>query len=277
MADKYGIPAGGNTGSWGAHSYLGSYTLSWQETMAAIAAAGWPRKLWGMAGAVVAAESGRNPFVYNTFKMGHFGLFQISRSAWPDFFAPGGNGMGWVDPIANAKYGYKIYQKQGWGAWEGKSNGGYMAYYPAAMTASANFGRKVDAHKGGADLAFYQSFFTTKTREAYLKRVTNGDPAGAIGDAVNQQLGGALGDATDAVAGATVDTGSDVAAAIAPMSEFVSGLWNAITNPAIWMRMGYGVTGVVLVAGGLFLIVRERPAVQAATNMATKAVIKKVM
>ena len=67
MADKYGIPPGGNNGAWGVKYWKGiHYSLPWKELMACIALAGWPRELWGMAGAVAAAESSRNPFIYNT-------------------------------------------------------------------------------------------------------------------------------------------------------------------------------------------------------------------
>jgi len=271
--DKYGIPQpGGNNGPYAAHKWKGiNYTLPWQELMASIALAGWPQDKWGMAGAVAAAESGRNPFIYNTYKQGHFGLFQISRAAWPDFFAESKDGgMDWVSPIRNAEYGYKIYKKQGWGAWEGKTNGGYLAYYPAAMEAAANLQRKTGVH-GGDEKGYWNSLISQKTFGYMLKAL---DVSGAdIAAVANQGLGEAIAGAADATAQGTVDSGAAVAASVKDTFGWLPDLWTTLTTPAIWMRFAYGLTGVVLVGGGLFLIVRNRPAVQKTAAAVKKAAV----
>jgi hypothetical protein len=257
--DKYGIPQpGGNNGVWTAKRWAGiNHALTWEETMAILAIGGWPRALWGMAGAVLAAESGRNPFIYNTYKQGHFGLFQISRSAWPEFFAPGGNGMNWVNPALNAQKGYEIYKKQGWGAWEGKTNGGYLAYYPAAMTAAASLGRKLQVHPND-EKAFLQSLVTKKTFGYLLK--ASGVSAGDIAGVANEGLADAIAGAANATAEGTVAAGGAVANTVSDM--FITDLWQTLTNPGVWMRIAYGVTGAALVIGGLMLVVRSSPAMK---------------
>lgn len=269
--DKYGIPPGGNNGPYIIKKWKGiNYTLPWGELMAAIALGGWPKTMWGMAGAVAAAESSRNPFIYNTYKKGHFGLFQISRSAHADFFAESRNGgMDWVSPIRNAEQGYKIYKEQGWGAWEGKTAGGYLAFYPQAMTAAADLGRKTDLH-GGDEKAYWTSLISQKTFGYMLKAL---DVSGAdIAGAANAGLGGAIAGAADATASGVVDSGAAVAASVHDTFGWMPDLWTAITTPALWMRLGYGTLGVVLVAGGLVLIVRQRPAVQNAVKTAASVV-----
>lgn len=259
--DKYGIPQpGGNNGPYAAHTWGGtSYTLPWTELMACIAMGGWPQDKWGMAGAICAAESGRNPFIYNTYKQGHFGAFQISRSAWPDFFAPNGEGMQWCAPWANAKQAYAVYKQQGWGAWEGKTNGSYLAYYPAAMNAAADLQRKTGLH-GGDEKAYWNSLISQKTFGLVLHAmgVTGADIAGVA----TSGLGGAIAGAADATAQGTVNAGGDVASSVNANFGWLPDLYKSLTTPAIWMRFAYGLTGVALVAGGLFLIVSHRPAVQ---------------
>jgi hypothetical protein len=267
--DKYGIPPGGNTGAWTAHNFAGiSYALPWREVMAAVALGGWPEHLWGMAGAVCAAESSRNPFIYNTYKMGHFGLFQISRSDWPEFFSESVNdGMSWIYPSLNAKKAYEIYKKQGWGAWEGKTNGGYLAYYTQAMLAAADLQRKTGLH-GGDEKGYWDSLRSDKTLSMLMKAANVS--AADIAKAANQSLGEAVAGAANATADGVVSAGGDVAAAVSDTFGWMPDLWNAITTPALWMRMGYGALGVVLVGGGLFMIVRNRPAVKSAAATIAK-------
>ncbi|TFV29501.1 hypothetical protein E4K10_49895 [Streptomyces sp. T1317-0309] len=69
-----------------------------------------------------------------------------------------------------------------------------------------------------------------------------------------------------------VDSGAAVASSVGDMAQVVTGAWNLLTNPSIWMRAGYGTLGLVLVAGGLFLIVRNQPAVQKAAKQVASAV-----
>lgn len=263
--DKYGIPIGGNNGPYVAKNWKGlNYTLPWSELMAAIALAGWPKDTWGKAGAVVAAESSRNPFKYNTYKLGHFGLFQVSRSAWPEFFQESKDGgMDWVDPVQNAKKGYEIYKKQGWGAWEGKTDGGYLAYYPAAMAAAADLQKKTGLH-GGDEKGYWNSLISNKTNVAILKAINVS--AADLAAAAQKGLGEAIAGGAYAAADGTVSAGADAASAINDTFGWMPDLWTTLTTPAIWMRFAYGAAGVALVAGGLFLIVRNRPAVQQAAS-----------
>lgn len=224
MADKYGIPSGGDPYPGQVKFYKNNRKqLSWPQVLSALRAGGWPADLLDEAAAVVAAESDRHPYIYNTYKSGHFGLFQISRSAWKEFFALGSDA--WTNPTANAAKGYSIYKKQGWGAWEGHGN----AKYQAALK---------EMQSGG-----------------HLKESWNVEAPGLL-DNIQDGL-------SDAVEGAT---GLD------EIGDVISGAWEAVTTPAFWMRVAYGATGVILVVGGLFLVVRNSPVAKKAAALGEKAV-----
>lgn len=253
--DKYGIPTGGNNGPWVAKKWAKiNWVLTWEEIMASLALGGWPESLWPIAGATAAAESSRNPFIYNTYKRGHFGLFQISRSAHPEFFAPGGEGMAWVTPWENSREGYAIYKSQGWGAWEGKTSGAYLAYLGQATAAAAALKKKAG---GKGSTAFYQKLYRDKTREYVFAAAVAGNSSSVTGG-----LGGAIGAGAEGTAGGVQAAGDATASTVGDMAQVVTGAWTALTNPAFWMRIAYGATGVVLVVGGLMLIVRNTPAGQ---------------
>lgn len=223
MADKYGIPAGGDPYP-GKVKYLGGNKrkLTAREVYA-VCVKTWPKGKQELAAAVALAESGGSPFIYNTYKEGHFGLFQVSRSAWPEFFTGGSDQ--WADPEKNAAKAYEIYQKQGWGAWQGYTNKGWQEH-------------------------------RNEVAEAALKY--NGKPMGGLLDDIRDQgLASVIGNAADQV--------GDAASTVADKTTAGLGdVWEAVTTPALWMRLGYGVLGVALVAGGLFLIVRNTPAGKAA-------------
>jgi hypothetical protein len=208
---------------------------------------------------VVGAESGRNPFIYNTYKKGHFGLFQISRSAHPQFFAPGGDGMKWIVPELNAREGYRIYQAQGWRAWEAHSKGLHLAYLAQATAASSALRQKLQRHAGDK-----KEFLTSLMRQETAWKLLGaaGVSEADIAGVANQGLADAIAGGAHAAADATVGIGSSVADTMGDMAQVVTGAWTALTTPAFWMRVGYGALGVVLIAGGLLLIVRDRPAVQ---------------
>lgn len=245
MADKYGIPEGGDPYP-GKVKYLAGNKrkLTARELLQVMKDAGWPEESRTLAAAVAFAESGGSPFIYNTHKEGHFGLFQISRSAWPEFFAGGSDQ--WADPVANAKKALEIKKKQNWKAWEGFTNGNYKKYNDEVA------GAALDELRG---------------------RPFGG---GLLGDIKEKGLKAVLGSAynaiTDAAAGAVEDTVSGVADATG--LDVLSDVWESLTTPAFWMRVAYGVTGVALIAGGLFLIVKNT-AVNQTVGQVAKAVAKK--
>lgn len=203
MADKYGIPAGGDPYPGKVKYYKNDKkTLPSAFIEIAVKEAGWPENLRETAVQIAKAESGGAPNIYNTYKQGHFGLFQISRSAWPDLFALGSDR--WTDPVTNAKYAYKIYKIQGFKAWEAYTNGKYK-------------GAKVD--------------------ESVLEPGTG---VGAVDDALG----------------------------LGTINEVLSGLYESLTTPAFWMRVGYGAAGIILIAGGLFLIAKNGPVGSAVKTVA---------
>lgn len=233
MADKYGIPAGGDPYPGKIKYWKGDKRrLSAAEILEVVKRAGWPENKQDLATAVALAESvGGAPFVYNTYKAGHFGLFQISRSAHGAFFA--GDSEQWADPVANAKEALRIYKAQGWGAWQAYTNGNWKDYRNEVARVMLDAG---SVWRGGGLLG------------DLLK-----DPAGTVAGA----------------AGAVAETVEGVADSVVP--DVLSDAWEALTKPAFWMRLAYGLTGMVLVAGGLFLIVRSTPAAQAAAGAVKSA------
>jgi hypothetical protein len=264
--DKYGIPPGGNNGPYSTKYWGGDhYVLPWQELIAAIALAGWKKDQWATAAAVCAAESGRHPFIYNTYKKGHFGLFQISRAAWPAFFPSSGDmELQWCAPWLAVPQAFKIYQQQGWKAWQGYTDGGYLAYLPTAKAQAELFSRRTGTH-GGDEIGYWRSLSPSQTTMGHTLKaagVTGADIAGVATGGLADAISGA----TSATAGATVDTGASVAQTVNQTFGWLPDLYTALTTPALWMRFAYGTTGIILVAGGLFLIVKNRPAVQQAAK-----------
>lgn len=266
--DKYGIPSGGDPypGKIKFYGPHGGYQLSWEEMVAAVARGGWPESLWPEAVATAAAESDRKLFIYNTYKSGHFGVFQISREAHGEFFAPGGNGINWIGPWANAAEAYRIYQSQGWKAWQGHGNAAYLAALPAARAAVLTYKGKVGTATGEAA---WLKVSRHKTDRAIIETLT-ADPqgatdfAGAVGDSIGRGIAGGA----NATAEGVTEAGGAVASTVAGMASVVTGLWEALTTPAFWMRVAYGTTGVVLIAGGLFLVVRNTAVDRAVTAVA---------
>lgn len=247
MADKYGIPEGGDPYP-GKIKYLGGNkrTLTAREIFAAVKEAGWPADKRTLATAVALAESGGSPFIYNTYKQGHFGLFQISRSAWPEFFTGGSDQ--WADPVANARKAYEIYKKQGWKAWQGYTNDKWKDHRNAVADAAND------------DL--------------------RGRPLGPglLGDIKEHGLASVIGTATEVIGDAAEGTADAVVDGASAAVDILGDAWNALTTPAFWMRVAYGAAGVILVAGGLFLLVRNTSAGKAVTPPAVRAVtaVKKV-
>lgn len=243
--DKYGIPAGGNPGpGYTVKHWKGNtYALPWKELLACIHLAGWDANSCAKAAAVAAAESSRQLFVYNTMKLGHFGLFQISREAWPDFFKGSPpNDMRWISPIAQAQQALRVYKQQGWGAWQAETSGAWLTYYPAALAAEADLTRQLEQH-GGDEKGYLQSLISKKTQDQILAAVGVDINQLAAG-AANAALGGAIADAASATAQSTVDSGAAVASSVGEMAQVFTGMWTALTTPAFWMRVGYGVLGV---------------------------------
>jgi hypothetical protein len=93
--------------------------------------------------------------------------------------------------------------------------------------------------------------------------VLKGDPTAGYPGSVGETIADSAGDAASAVADAT---------GLGAVGDVLGGAWEAVTNPSTWMRIGYGALGIVLVAGGLFLIVRNSPTVQKTADAVASAV-----
>jgi hypothetical protein len=122
--------------------------------------------------------------------------------------------------------------------------------------------------KKGSGTAYWQSLYTTATREKIFAAMAAGNP-GALNEAIGGAILPGITAGAEATAGAVVDSGAAVADSVQDLTQIAGGLWQALTTPALWMRLAYGLTGAVLIAGGLFLIVRNTPAGQAAGKVAS--------
>lgn len=270
--DLYGIPPGGNNGVWSVRKWRGiDWALTWEEMIATVALGGWPANLWAEAAATAASESSRNPFIYNTYKKGHFGLFQISRAAWPQFFT-GSNASAWVVPPENAAKGYAIYRQQGWGAWEAHTNGTYLANLAQAKAAVAAFNKKAAGRTGKT---YWESLYRNDTRVKVLGAALAINPQ-PLADAAGGAITGGVAGGAEGAAGGVVAAGGAVTDTVGSMAQVVTGAWEALTTPALWMRIAFGLTGIALVAGGLFLVVRHTEAGQQAAGAVTKIATKGV-
>lgn len=233
MADKYGIPEGGDPYPGKVKYLAGNKRRLTVREIYAVCKATWPAGKAELATAVALAESGGSPFIYNTYKKGHFGLFQISRSAWPEFFEGGSDQ--WADPTKNSAKAVEIYERQGWGAWQGYTDGGWKNHREEVASVALRY---------------------------------DGKPIkGLLDDIQSQGLGTVLGNAYEAVG----DAAATVADKASTGLDVLADAWEAVTTPAFWMRIGLGTLGVVLVAGGLFLVVSNSSTAKSVASGAVKA------
>jgi hypothetical protein len=245
--------------------------LTMEEIVASVALGGWPENLWPTAAAVADAESvGGAINVYNTYKEGHYGLFQISKSSHPGFFS---SGKSWVSPIENSKEAYRIYQDAGnsFKPWEAYTNGRYA---PGLLSATAAVGavkvKRSTSQKKGAD--FYLSLYRANLREAFIFL---GLPP--LGEAV----AGAIGDAAEATGNASMQTAESVAEGLARVqssgifgvAQVIVGASRALTDPSWWIRAAQVVVGSGLLMIGLAAMAKPSGgrAAEAAAKVAAPA------
>jgi hypothetical protein len=245
--------------------------LTMEEIVASVALGGWPENLWPTAAAVADVESvGGAINVYNTYKEGHYGLFQISKSSHPGFFS---SGKSWVSPIENAKEAYRIYRDAGnsFKPWEAYTNGRYAPSLLPATAAVASVKVKRGASvKKGAD--FYLSLYRPNLREAFIFL---GLPP--LGEAV----AGAIGDAAEATGNASMATAEAVAEGLArtqatgifSVAQLIVGAGRALTDPAWWIRAAQVTVGAGLLMVGLAAMAKPSGgrAAEAAAKVAAPA------
>jgi lysozyme-like protein len=245
--------------------YLGDtkVQLTYEETAAAVAIGGWPQALWPKAVAVAAAESDRIANVYNTYLDGHYGLFQIGKQQHPDYFSAMSNPSDWIDPRTNAGEAYKIYQSQGWGAWQSATNGRYAGYLLQA-TAGVKI---VTSHLKSGTLApkappAYGPFSDADVLASFLAQKGDGIIARLQAIEIGQWTTGTA-KAIAGGAGAGFDTaaaaGESAAQVAASMQSnalfgFVqmmvgAGAW--VANPQNWIRVAQVFAGGALLIAGI--------------------------
>lgn len=241
--------------------------LTYEEVVASLGLAGWPESLWPKAAAVITAESNRETNVYNTYLDGHFGLMQLGKQQHPELFASN-DPNAWVNPVNNCKSGYAIYQSQGWGAWEGETNGHYGAYLLQA-TAATN---SVKSHIAKGQLApkalpSAGPHNRQQVLESYLHQK---------GDAIIEQLGiialsegtnslvNNLADAGTKTGDVTVAAGAAAAQSAADIQsnsllgavEMMIGAGKWMADPHNWIRVAQVLAGGALLVAGISIVAR---------------------
>ncbi len=184
-----------------------------------------------MAAVAMAESSGRTGVVNS---IGATGLWQINQPVWVKKYSKWT--VKWLqNPINNAIAAKQVYKDQGVGAWEVYTSGAYKRFYDEDVS---------NASLKPSDLNLTQSQFDAAVEgmEGVLVGETEGE--GWLEDELN-----------------TLDA----------TGQFVISAWETLTTPAFWMRIAYGITGVTLIAGGLFLIVRNTPAVKSAAQSVKQA------
>ena len=89
-------------------------TIPAVEQWRSLVAAYWPAELVDTALCIIEKESRGNPAAKNPRSTAR-GLFQILASLWAPYFGVSFDAL--YDPGVNVQLGYRIYQRQGWGAW----------------------------------------------------------------------------------------------------------------------------------------------------------------
>lgn len=238
--------------------------LSYTETVAAVAIGGWPPALWAKATAVISSESDRVANVYNTYLQGHYGLMQIGKEQHPEMFPTSGDPNNWMDPRVNTKFGYSIYQSQGWGAWESATNGRYaanMLQATAAVKAVQNSIAKftlapkalpTPGPHGQEEIL--QSYLAQKG-DAIIYRLAIIELGSGAKSLVNNigaaaEKTGSLtvaGGAAAAQATAAVTQGNALLGAVQMMVG--AGMW--VANPSNWLRVAQVLAGGALLIAGI--------------------------
>lgn len=210
-------------------------TLTQGEIYAVAVIAGLPEPT--LMSAIAMAESSGRTGVVNS--IGCVGLWQINQpvhvKAHPKWTKE------WLaNPFNNAQAAKVIYKSQGLKAWEVYTNGAYKKYASKPGDTSLN----------AKDLGM---------SDAEFDKAIKGQP-------------GVIDRDSDSLAEETVDAATGAANKVVHATglDVLADVWEALTTPSFWMRVAYGVTGVALVAGGLFLIVKNT-AVSQAVGQAGKA------
>lgn len=204
--------------------------------------------------AIAMAESGGNIFAHNANAStgdNSYGLWQINMlgSMGParrrEFGISRNEEL--FDPIVNARAAKKILASQGLGAWSVYRSGAYARYLSTPVRNEA------PNIKSGATQANWwddlKELFGLPEWEDFERGYELGQGAG---DAVLDVI---------SVPG------------LEGVTEGIKATADVLVNPRTWLRVAYGVTGAVLVVGGLFLMVRNT-AVDQTVGKVAKSITK---
>lgn len=242
-------------------------TLTYEEVVASVALGGWPESLWAKATAVISAESGRQTNVYNTYLDGHYGLMQIGKAQHPELFSSG-DPNAWVNPVNNCKSGYGIYQSQGWGAWEGETNGRYtssMLQATAAVNsvkshiAKGQLAPKALPSAGPHDRQAVLESYLHQKGDAIIEMlgiIALGNGANSLGNSI-ADAGSKTGDVTVAAGAAAAASAADIQSnSLLGAVEMMIGAGRWMADPHNWVRVAQVVAGGMLLVAGISIVAR---------------------
>lgn len=203
--------------------------------------------------AIAMAESGGNTGAHNaTPPDNSYGLWQINMlgdmgpSRRKQFGISSNQQL--YNPLVNALAAKKIQASQGLSAWSTYTNGAYKKHMSENVSSAP----------------------TTASQAVADKVIDWRDPFDLWPDDAGEPPKGFLdeffGDEDSDLIDPTPDILGGLPEALAKTADF-------LVNPRSWLRIGYGVLGAVLVAGGLFLMVRNT-AVSQTVGKVTSAVKK---
>jgi hypothetical protein len=199
-------------------------TLSNAQVAAAAYAVGFRGEDLVKMTAIAKAESSNRTDVYNGICC--YGLWQINKNAHKDTIWE----ANWKDPVVNARMAKKIFNSQGYGAWEVYTTKTYLVHMPAARRAAK---RVENAVAGKSDKGGINDWIVDFLKTAGAV-VPGGNP---LGENPEQTLSGQI-----AQKGLLGGFGSFFSAGAVNFFEWVA-------DPKMWLRVS------LFLAGGILLII----------------------
>lgn len=237
-------------------------TLTPDEVVASMAAAGWPKEQWATGAAIAMAESSYDPTATNP-SSGAAGLWQILPSAHQDLFSKLPYKTAWQDPIVNAEMAYQVWKGRGskWdaGGWASLGDAQYQNALPAAQAAASKLSQQLE--QAGSDTARKKVLADILTPvspilQAFTKAgkdVLTGIAGGA------QQLGGVI-SATGPAVASTLSFPLEIIGFFKDATKALESAFSFFHNlfsPSGLVRMGAGAIGFVFLIFALVFLYKE--------------------
>lgn len=229
--------------------------LSNAQVAAAAYAAGFRGEDLAKMTAIAKAESSNRTDVFNGTCC--YGLWQINKNAHQNTVWE----ANWKDPVVNARMARKIFQSQGYGAWEVHSKGTYLMYMPAARRAARrveNIAQGKGEQKGDAGGV---SDWIWNIIKGAGNVVPGGNPLGP--------------NAEDTLSGQVANKGL-LGGFGSFFSVGVTNFFEWIADPKMWLRVSYWIAGGILLIVALFKLTGDNKVSESTKRIASMAVTRGV-